>query len=154
MATMQIILCRRKLLKGGVAALVLLGLPRFLLAGAWPKAAFAATTASEALVNLLGTDQTTTSDQILLSAPMVAEDGTIVPISVETSLQEVQSISIVVLNNPRPLAVSFEIPAGTLPEISCRIKMAETSEVMAVVRTGNGIFSTSTHVKVTLGGCA
>jgi len=148
------ILCRRKLLKGGVAVLALLGLPRLLLAGAWPKEAFAATEASQARINLLGTDQTTPSDEILLSAPMVAEDGSIVPISVETSLQDVRSISIVVMNNPRPLAVSFEIHAGTLPEISCRIKMAETSEVMAVVRTGNGIFSTSTHVKVTLGGCA
>jgi sulfur-oxidizing protein SoxY len=154
MTTAQMILSRRKLLKGGCAALALLGLPRLLLAGAWPKAAFAATEATEARIKLLGTDQPTPSDEIQLSAPMVAEDGSIVPISVETKLQDVRSISIVVMNNPRPLAVSFEIHAGTLPEVSCRIKMAETSDVMALVRTGKGIFSTSTHVKVTLGGCA
>ena len=154
MTIAKMILSRRKLLQDGIAALALLALPRLLLAGAWPKAAFAATEASEARIKLLGTDQATPSDEILLSAPMVAEDGTIVPISVETSLQDVQSISIVVMNNPRPLAVSFEIHAGTLPEISCRIKMAETSDVMALVRTGDGIYSTSAHVKVTLGGCA
>ena len=154
MTIAKMILSRRKLLQDGIAALALLALPRLLLAGAWPKAAFAATEASEARIKLLGTDQATPSDEILLSAPMVAEDGSIVPISVETSLQDVQSISIVVMNNPRPLAVSFEIPAGTLPEISCRIKMAETSDVMALVRTGDGIYSSSAHVKVTLGGCA
>jgi sulfur-oxidizing protein SoxY len=124
------------------------------LAGAWPKEAFESTAAGEALVKLLGTDRVTPSDEITLSAPMVAENGAIVPISVATTLQDVKSISIVVNNNPRPLAVSFEFPAETLPDIACRIKMAETSELMAVVRTDSGIFSTSARVRVTLGGCA
>jgi len=42
---------------------------------------------------------------------------------------------------------------GTLPETSSRIKMGETSEVMAVVKTPDGIYSTSKRVKVTIGGC-
>ncbi|NIQ97796.1 MAG: thiosulfate oxidation carrier protein SoxY, partial [Desulfuromonadales bacterium] len=53
----------------------------------------------------------------------IAENGAVVPISVETSLTGVQSVSILVAKNPRPLAVSFEIPPGTLPNIACRIKM-------------------------------
>jgi sulfur-oxidizing protein SoxY len=145
---------RRIFLMGSAAILALLGLPRALLASIWPKKAFASTGANEAMVRLLGTDQTTHSDEISLIAPQVAEDGTVVPISVTTTLPDVRSISIVVKNNPRPLAVSFELPEGTLPDISCRIKMAETSELMAVVHTGNGIFSTSTTVQVVLGGCA
>lgn len=145
---------RRLILKGGIALLALLALPRALLAGAWPKEAFESTAAREALVKLLGTGRTTPSDEITLVAPSVAEDGTIVPISVSTTLPDVKSISIVVANNPRPLAVSFDLPAGTLPEIACRIKMAETSEVMAVVLADSGIFSTATEVKVTVGGCA
>ena len=141
-------------MQGGVALLALLGLPRILLAGAWPKEAFESTAASEALVNLFGTDRTIPSDEITLSSPLVAEDGSVVPISVATTLPDVKSISIVVNNNPRPLAVSFELPTGTLPDIACRIKMAETSEVMAVVQTDKGIFSASATVKVTIGGCA
>ena len=129
-------------------------LPRALLAAAWPKEAFHSTAAREALIGLLGTDRTTPSDEIELRAPLVAEDGTIVPISVSTTLPDVKSISVVVMKNPRPLAVSFELAAETMPEIAFRIKMAETSEVMAVVDTAGGIFSRSTHVKVTLGGCA
>ena len=87
-------------------------------------------------------------------APLVAEDGTIVPITVATTLPDVKSISVIVVNNPRPLAISFELGSATLPESACRIKMAETSQVIAVVDTAGGIFSTSASVKVTLGGCA
>lgn len=145
------ILTRRNILKGLLATLAL---PRALLAAAWPKEAFHSTAASEALIGLLGTDQTTPSDDIVLGAPLVAEDGTIVPITVATTLPDVKSISVIVVNNPRPLAISFELGSATLPEIACRIKMAETSQVMAVVDTAGGIFSTSASVKVTLGGCA
>jgi sulfur-oxidizing protein SoxY len=134
--------------------MAVLALPGVLLAAAWPKEAFHSTAASQALISLLGTDRTTPSDDIELRLPLVAEDGTIVPVSVATTLPDVKSISVVVVNNPRPLAVSFELGEGTLPEISSRIKMAETSEVMAVVDTAGGIFSRSTTVKVTLGGCA
>ena len=142
---------RRILLKGAMA---ILALPKVLLAAAWPKEAFHSTAASEALIELLGTDSTIPSDDIELRLPLVAEDGAIVPVSVATTLPDVKSLSVVVVNNPRPLAVSFELGEGTLPEISCRIKMAETSEVMTVVDTAGGIFSRSTTVKVTLGGCA
>ena len=31
--------------------------------------------------------------------------------------------------------------------------MGETSNVMAVIKTGNGIYSASGEVKVTIGGC-
>ena len=134
--------------------MAVLALPGVLLAAAWPKEAFHSTAASQALISLLGSDRTTPSDDIELRVPLVAEDGTIVPISVATTLPDVKSISVVVVNNPRPLAVSFELGEGTLPEITSRIKMAETSEVMAVVDTAGGIFSRSTSVKVTLGGCA
>ena len=134
--------------------MAILALPKVLLAAAWPKEAFHSTAASEALIELLGTDSTIPSDDIELRLPLVAEDGAIVPVSVATTLPDVKSLSVVVVNNPRPLAVSFELGEGTLPEISCRIKMAETSEVMTVVDTAGGIFSRSTTVKVTLGGCA
>jgi len=65
----------------------------------------------------------------------------------------VESISIVVPNNPRPLAATFEIPAGTLPDVSSRIKMGETSDVIAVVKTDAGVYRVSKEVKVTIGGC-
>ena len=84
---------------------------------------------------------------------IVAEDGSVVPVSVRTSLPNPLSISIVVENNPRPLVVSFDLAPEAIPEIAFRIKMAKTSRVLAVVVTDQGIFSTSSEVKVTIGGC-
>jgi sulfur-oxidizing protein SoxY len=144
---------RRLFIKGGLAFVALMSLPKALLAGAWPEKAFQSTEAREALTNQFGTDQTTPSGEITLGAPVIAENGAVVPVSVKTSLQGVESISIVVENNPRPLAISFEIPPETLPDVACRIKMGETSKVMAVVKTNDGIFSATKEVKVTIGGC-
>jgi sulfur-oxidizing protein SoxY len=144
---------RRVFLRGGVAFAALAVLPRALLAAVWPDKAFSSTIAGEAMTGLLGTDQTIVSDQIMLKAPEIAENGAVVPLTVSTNLENVESISIVVKNNPRPLAATFEILPGVLPNISCRIKMGETSDVMAVVKTSDGIYSTSKQVKVTIGGC-
>ena len=144
---------RRFVLKAGVALATIAALPRALLAAAWPVNAFSAETATGALNELLGTEQTTPSDQINLDVPVIAENGAVVPITITTTLSNVESISIVVENNPRPLAAAFEIMPGTLPEISSRIKMGETSDVMAVVKTDSGSYSTSKQVKVTIGGC-
>ena len=144
---------RRIFLKSGVALLAIASLPRALLAAVWPQATFSATSASDALKNLLGTDITTPSDQIDLKIPQIAENGAVVPVSIGTSLENVESISIVVKKNPRPMAATFEISPGSVPKIACRIKMGETSEVMAVIKTNNGIYSTVREVKVTIGGC-
>ena len=106
------------------------------------------------MTELLGTDQTAPTDQIRLKVPEIAENGAVVPVTISTALENVESISIVVENNPRPLAATFEILPGTLPDISSRIKMGETSDVIAVVKTDTGLYSTSKEVKVTIGGCA
>lgn len=144
---------KRLLLKGGVALAVLAALPRTLLAATWPEKAFAATEADAAMSTLFGTNQAAPSDQITLKVPAIAENGAVVPVTISTTLGNVESISIVVENNPRPLAASFEIPTGTLPNVSSRIKMGETSDVIAVVKTDTGLYRTSRQVKVTIGGC-
>jgi len=145
-------LSRRLFLGGSVALAALLAMPRPLRA-AWPAKAFASDAASGAMNELFGTDQATPSSAISLDAPEIAENGAVVPITVETSLENVQSVSIVVEKNPRPLAISFDIPPGTQPNVACRIKMGQTSPVTAVVKTDSGLFSASKEVKVTIGGC-
>jgi len=144
---------RRMIIKGGVALLALAVLPKTLMAAAWPQKTFSSTATSEALKALLGTDVTTPTDRIDMKVPEIAENGAVVPVTIKTSLENVESISIVVKNNPRPMAATFEIPPGTIPKISSRIKMGETSDVMAVIKTSNGIYSTASEVKVTIGGC-
>ena len=145
---------RRILLKGGAALALLVALPKALLAAAWPKDAFLSTEGEQALKELLGTDETIPTSQIMLKLPEIAENGTVVPVTVSTTLKNVESISLVVDKNPRPLVASFELVSRSHPEIASRIKMAETSRVTAVVKTDSGIYSASKDVKVTLGGCA
>ncbi len=145
---------RRRFIEGGLASLACLGLPVALRADTAPQAAFESTTAAEALLNLYGDAPISPSESIALSIPPMVDNGAIVPITVSTTLPGVRSISLLVEENPRPLAAFFELPAGTRPEIGCRIKLAETTPVMAVVQTADGLFSASADVTVTVGGCA
>jgi sulfur-oxidizing protein SoxY len=144
---------RRLFLRTGAALAILAALPRAILAAAWPEKAFSSPVANDALTDLFGSDQTMPSDEVSLKAPEIAENGAVVPIKIKTTLANVESISIIVEKNPRPLAASVEILPGTLPEFSSRIKMRETSDVMVAVKTDTGVYTTSKEIKVTIGGC-
>ena len=76
-----------------------------------------------------------------------------VPIGVTSKLPSTESIAILVEKNPFTLAALFDLPAGTEPTISTRVKMRETSNVYALVKAGGKYFMTSKEIKVTLGGC-
>ncbi len=93
------------------------------------------------------------SDMVKMDAPEIAENGAVVPISVSSTLADVTSIAILVAENPNALAASYQIPAGTLPSVASRLKMAKTTNVIAIVEAGGKLYSTSKEVKVTVGGC-
>ena len=40
-----------------------------------------------------------------------------------------------------------------IPFVSTRIKMAETADVIAVVKAGDKLYKNAKNVKVTIGGC-
>ena len=150
---------RRVLLKGSlgagavaVAASAGLLTPGTLLA-AWPEAAFKATESAAALTDLLGSDATETSDQVTVKAPDIAENGAVVPVTVESGIEGVKSIAIIAAGNGTPLIASFDLGESALPFVSTRIKMAKTADVVAVVQTEAGLFSAAKPVKVTIGGC-
>jgi sulfur-oxidizing protein SoxY len=150
---------RRSLLKGtlaagAVGAAVSAGLitPSRVLA-AWPKSAFEAKTVDEALNGVYQSAQLTGSDAITIKAPDIAENGAVVPITVSTTLADVDSISIVVEKNAAPLAATFQLAPGTEAYASTRIKMGKTSSVIAVVKAGGKLHSAGKEVKVTIGGC-
>ena len=47
----------------------------------------------------------------------------------------------------------YNIPAGTMPNVANRIKMAKTSNVTVLVEAGGKLYSATKEVKVTVGGC-
>ena len=75
------------------------------------------------------------------------------PISVATTLDKVTSISLLVAENPNALAASYRIPDGTIPAVANRLKMAKTSNVIAIVEADGKLYSATKEVKVTVGGC-
>lgn len=150
---------RRILLKGSLAAgavgvAIAAGLlaPRRVLAE-WSRAGFEAKDVSAALKGLLGSDAAEQSDAIKLTVPDIAEKGDEVPVTVETTLPGVKSISILAAENPTPLVASFEIGEAAMPYVSTRIKMAKTADVIAIVKTGDKVYRNAVNVQVTKGGC-
>ena len=60
---------------------------------------------------------------------------------------------VIVAENPSPLVASFDLMADSVPEVSTRIKMGKTSDVVAVVKANGQLYSATKNVKVTIGGC-
>lgn len=150
---------RRVFLKGtlassAVAVAVGAGLlsPRQVLA-AWPKAAFEAKNVNEAMTGIFDTDLAPASDAIKVEAPDIAENGAVVPVTIETSLPNVESISIMAEKNQTPLIANFSMTPRTGNYVSTRIKMGQTSNVIAIVKADGKIYSARKEVKVTIGGC-
>jgi sulfur-oxidizing protein SoxY len=151
----------RRLILTGAGSIALAGLggvwfsPATTLAAAndrYPEAAFKQKDGNEAIKLLYGQIAQQT-DKIKLDAPEIAENGAVVPISVTTTLTDVTSISFVVPENPNPLAAYYKLPPGTTPGVANRLKMAKTSNVVAIVEAGGKLYSVTKEVKVTVGGC-
>jgi sulfur-oxidizing protein SoxY len=151
---------RRLILQGaGLVALAGVGNISFGLAAAlaaandkYPEDAFKAKGEADAIKSLYG-KTAEASDKVKLDAPEIAENGAVVPISVTTTLENVTSISFLVSENPNALAASYKIPAGTIPSVANRLKMAKTSRVIVIVEAGGKLYSATREVKVTVGGC-
>ena len=148
---------RRTLVKGSLAAGAAVGAgliaPRLALAE-WNAAAFQSKDIATALTGLLGSDSAEVSDRIKIKAPDIAENGAVVPVTVETDLEGVTSITLIAAKNQMPLIASFEfVDPSVIPFVSTRIKMAETADVIAVVKAGGTLYKNAKNVKVTIGGC-
>ena len=150
---------RRTLLQAGIAGGTLavaagagLLTPRNVLA-AWPEQAFKAKKYPDALQALVGSAEPASSDAVKVKAPDIAENGAVVSVTVTTTLPEVENISVFVPVNSFPLSASFEMSNATEGFITARIKMAKTSDVIAVVKADGKLYTAKKSVKVTLGGC-
>lgn len=122
-------------------------------ASLWPEKAFKETTPDAALKALFGTSATTKTAQVKMQAPDIAENGAVVPITLDANEGTVTRSALLAVKNPYSLACAYEIPEGTSPAIASRLKLAKTTEVIGVVEAGGKLYDTSKQVKVTLGGC-
>jgi sulfur-oxidizing protein SoxY len=151
---------RRSFLKGSLASSVVtvainagLLTPSTVLAQ-WNAKAFKSNSTNDALNNLFGTEDLTTSSDIKLKLPEISENGAVTPITVDaTNMTDVESIAIIATKNRLPLICVYNFSGSALGYVSTRIKLAETQDVVAIVKAGGKLHKASQEVKVTIGGC-
>ena len=146
---------RRAILKlGGAATLAsVAGGLRPRPAAAWNPAAFGAKSLDEIVDALGGTGYAPTKAVSWGATPDIAENGAAVQVSITSALPRTQSIAVVIEKNPGPLAAQFDVPPGTDPAIVTRFKMAQTSNVHAVIKADGKYFVATREIRVTFGGC-
>lgn len=147
---------RRQMLQRSAAVAGLLGglglLPEVAQA-AWNSAAFEARNLAE-LARVLGLSAPVESREVTLAAPDVAENGAAVALGCASSLAGVRRLMLLVDKNPSPLCAVFEPGEGLVPDIATRVKMSQSSRVLAVAVTADGrVLFAQREVQVTAGGC-
>ncbi len=149
---------RRFFLKALIASSTLLaglgGLLKPLIAFAdRNKEAFSAKTETEAIAKFFTDQDIIPSDAIKIGVHDLVENGAVVPVEINANLPETSSITILVEKNPNPLIANFDLSPVCSGFISTRIKMAESSDIIAIIRSKGKLFSARKFVEVIEGGC-
>ena len=153
---------RRKALRktGEVSLLTLLAAAGWLPAGVaradapgWNGKVFSTHSMDETLKALGATPPAQSAEVTFFSTPDIAENGAVVPIGVRSAVPKTESIAILIEKNPNMAAAVFDIPPGTEPALSTRVKMGQTSNVYALVKADGKYYTAAKEIKVTLGGC-
>ena len=97
---------------------------------------------------------------ITLRAPVVAENGGQVPVTVlvdspQTAAEHVSAIHIFATRNPTPGVASFRLtPLLARAEVQTRIRLSEEQRIIALAQMSDGsVRRTVAEVRVTMGGC-
>lgn len=99
-------------------------------------------------------------DRLKFDAPLIAENGAVVPIRVDAELpmspdKYVKNIYVIADKNRRPLNAKFALyPDAGKASIATNIRLAETSDVRVIAEMNDGaLYGVAREVKVTVGGC-
>jgi sulfur-oxidizing protein SoxY len=138
----------------GVAALLAgLGLLPQAAQAAYAQAAFEAKSMAD-VMKALGAAAPVESKDVTIQGPDIAENGAVVPLGCSTTLPGVKRLLILVEKNPSTLCAVFDISDAIEANFNTRVKMGQSSNVMAVALMGDGkVLFAQKEVKVTLGGC-
>ncbi|WP_018936458.1 thiosulfate oxidation carrier protein SoxY [Thioalkalivibrio sp. ALJ24] len=153
-STKRRVFLKGTLAAGTVGAAVGAGLlaPSKLLAG-WSADMFDSEGVENSLNAVAGTTDIQESDDIELSAPEIAENGAVVPVSVHAHMDNVEEIAIMAEANNRSLASRYVFSSAATPKAGQRMRLVDTSDVIAAVKADGNWYMTSRNVEVTVGGC-
>ena len=100
------------------------------------------------------------ASSIKLDLPLIAENGAVVPVSVEVNLpmtpqSSVKAIYIISDKNRRPLNAKFNLtPAVGQAYVGTNLRLGESTDVRAIAEMNDGtLLMAKREVKVTVGGC-
>ena len=128
--------------------------PRWVMA-AWPETAFNTQNAADALARVAGNSTATPSQRIQIKGPEQAADGRFVSVSVHTDLPSPEQIVVLVAENRIPLVADYRLGINVQGYVSMRLKMARTSDVIAVVKSQGKLFESRQRIRIPEGqGCA
>ena len=143
---------RRTLLKAslglGVGAVLFPGVAM----SAYPTRAFLAKEIPEALREAFGTADIGENDKIEIEAPHIASDANMVPVRIRSGFENTESISLVVTGNESPFTAYFKIYQAQ-GFVSTRIRMANTSDLLAIVKADGMLHANKRSVRVSRKGC-
>ena len=147
---------RREMLQrsAGIASLLAgLGLLPEAAQAAWSAPAFDAKSLAE-VARALGLSAPAESKDVTVQGPDIAENGAAVPISCASALPGIKRLLILVEKNPSVLCAIFEVSESVEPAFATRLKMGQSSNVLAVAVLADGkVLYAQKEIKVTLGGC-
>jgi sulfur-oxidizing protein SoxY len=83
----------------------------------------------------------------------MAEMADMLPVSVRTTLQNVESITIVADKNPNPIIAHYRFEPRLGPYVATRVRLAQSGEVHALVKAGGTVHRATKDVEVGIGGC-
>ncbi len=129
-----------------------LGFSKISLAN-WIADNFSRQTFSQSITQLFPNQELQKSDRISLKLPRTAENGSVVPITISSTIPDVDTIYILSEKNPVPLIAQFSIDPDLETYLGARFKMQETCDVIVVLKAKDQYYQTRQKVKVTLGGC-
>ncbi len=120
---------------------------------AWNQAAFDAKNMAD-LMKALGGSAPAESKDVTVTGPDIAENGAVVPVGAACALPGVKRLLILIEKNPAMLAADFSVTDAVEPSFKTRVKMGQSSNVIAVAMMADGkVLFAQKEVKVTLGGC-
>ena len=119
----------------------------------WNQAAFQAKSIGD-VAKAFGGAAPTLNAGVTVIGPDIAENGAVVPVGAASTLPGVKRLMLLVEKNPNALAAVFEVSDSIEASFSTRVKMGQSSNVIAVAQMADGrFFYAQKEIKVTLGGC-
>jgi len=117
--------------------------------GRYPQTAFDSKDVDGAISALHGASSYSSSEDIIIKAPRIAQNGKAVPIQVISNIPNTESISLILESEVNPFMASFKV-YGSEAFISTRIKMEKTGNLMVVIKAGGELFVAKQEVQVAM----